>query len=253
MEMAAAATSEEGMETLIRDFEQIYQGYKDAVLEIQTLKSSYCAEITRREALELACSDLKNDNERLKKLYANSLTKLTHQMRCHIKCQSLKEELKDADDRLIGLEDNHRKAIEHLLQESELKIHDLERQLSCSLLQQAADKTLINQLQQDLAAHRTQIDILKTNLEQSAAGFDKKYHQEIHDLKDWILVEQEEKKELQKKLQNAECELLNLKTKQAEEQKESISIRHIETLKQKIMKLRKENESLKRQLHVSEL
>lgn len=47
---------------------------------------------------------------------------------------------------------------------------------SCSLLQQAADKTLINQLQQDLAAHRTQIDILKTNLEQSAAGFDKKCH-----------------------------------------------------------------------------
>lgn len=31
-------------------------------------------------------------------------------------------------------------------------------------------------------------------------------HQEIHDLKDWVLVEQEEKKELQKKLQNAECE-----------------------------------------------
>lgn len=26
-------------------------------------------------------------------------------------------------------------------------------------------------------------------------------HQEIHDLKDWIVVEQEEKKELQKKLQ----------------------------------------------------
>lgn len=49
------------------------------------------------------------------------------------------------------------------------------------------------------------------------------------------------------------CTVLNLKTKQAEEQRASISIRHIETLKQKIMKLRKENESLKRQLHVSEL
>lgn len=46
------------------------------------------------------------------------------------------------------------------------------------------------------------------------------------------------------------CTVLNLKTKQPEEQRVTISIHHKETLKQKIMKLRKENESLKRQLHV---
>ncbi|KAJ0985116.1 hypothetical protein J5N97_003472 [Dioscorea zingiberensis] len=245
-----AATSEEGLETLIRDFEQIYQGYKHAVLEIQSLKSSYSAETKRREVLEISCSGLKNDNDHLKKLYTNCLTKFTHQMRCHTKFQSVTEELKDVNVQFISLKDEHRKTIEHLKQESEVKIHNLEGQLNCSLLQQAADKALINQLHQELAAHRTQIEILTTNLDQIAADFDKKYHQEIQDLKDWILVEQEEKKELQKKLQNAECELLNLKTKQAEQQREAISIHHIETLKQKIMKLRKENESLKRQTQV---
>jgi hypothetical protein len=36
--------------------------------------------------------------------------------------------------------------------------------------------------------------------------------------------------------------------KQAEQQRDSVSVQHVETLKQKVMKLRKENESLKRRL-----
>jgi hypothetical protein len=40
--------------------------------------------------------------------------------------------------------------------------------------------------------------------------------------------------------------------KQAEQQRDSISVQHVETLKQKVMKLRKENESLKRRLASSE-
>jgi hypothetical protein len=118
---------------------------------------------------------------------------------------------------------------------------------------------------------------------------------EIQDLRDVIAVEQEEKKDMQRKLQNAEneCKLqegicvsvLNWGTriwnvyyclipsvhwlpldgfifsigavrmtrmKQAEQQRDSISVQHVETLKQKVMKLRKENESLKRRLASSE-
>jgi cell division protein FtsB len=41
--------------------------------------------------------------------------------------------------------------------------------------------------------------------------------------------------------------------KQAEQQRDSISVQHVETLKQKVMKLRKENESLKRKLASTEL
>jgi hypothetical protein len=41
--------------------------------------------------------------------------------------------------------------------------------------------------------------------------------------------------------------------KQAEQQRDSVSVQHVETLKQKVMRLRKENESLKRRLASSEV
>ncbi|GFZ21891.1 hypothetical protein Acr_29g0010530 [Actinidia rufa] len=75
-------------------------------------------------------------------------------------------------------------------------------------------------------------------------------HYENQDLKDCLMVEEEEKNELHnKKLQNLEKELLISRTKLVEHHRDSTSNRHVETLKQKIMKLRKENEVLKRQLH----
>ena len=43
-----------------------------------------------------------------------------------------------------------------------------------------------------------------------------------------------------------------MRMRQAEQQRDSVSVQHVETLKQKVMKLRKENESLKRRLASSE-
>lgn len=71
---------------------------------------------------------------------------------------------------------------------------------------------------------------------------------EIQGLNDYLLVEQEEKNELSKKLQDLEKELLISRTKLAEHHRDTMSNQHVETLKQKIMKLRRENEMLKRQL-----
>ncbi|PWA33975.1 hypothetical protein CTI12_AA618670 [Artemisia annua] len=63
------------------------------------------------------------------------------------------------------------------------------------------------------------------------------------------MMEQEEKNELNRKLQNLEKELLISKTKLAAENKQDLSSnRNVENLKQKVMKLRKENEVLKRRL-----
>lgn len=75
-----------------------------------------------------------------------------------------------------------------------------------------------------------------------------RYKNEIQDLKDCLMVEQEEKNGLTKKLQILEKEMLISSAKLIENQQDFTSNRHVETLKQKIMKLRKENEVLKRQL-----
>ncbi|CAD5169895.1 unnamed protein product [Musa acuminata subsp. malaccensis] len=248
--MESAATSDEGMESLLRNFEQIYQGYKDALLEIQSLKTSRNYETRRYEALEATCNDLKTDNEQLRRLFNEPLSKFVDEMKYRTKCQSLTKELEKANSKLLSLEDDHRKMIKMLKHENEQKIHDLEKQVSCSLHKQASDQALMNQLQQDLATHETHIEILTSNFEQVTADLQSKFNSEIQELKDLLLAEQEEKNKLQVKLQNAENELQIIKKKQINQQRDSISLHHVETLKQKIMKLRKENESLKRQVSV---
>jgi len=116
---------------------------------------------------------------------------------------------------------------------------------------------------------------------------------EVQDLKECFAVEQEEKNELNRKIQNLEkeckadfipmslfssiavyCYILSIyfgvilaknkweaflnpavlicKAKLADQQQEMTANWHVETLKQKIMKLRKENEVLKRKLSHSE-
>ncbi|XP_058068127.1 protein At-4/1 isoform X2 [Magnolia sinica] len=190
------------------------------------------------------------DNERLTKMYTESLTKLANQLERRAKCRNLEEELKKVNDEHLHKEDEYKKAMEMLKHNHAFKTAELEEKIRCCLLQKQANEVTINQLRQDSSACKSQIDILTNSLEKVNVDVELKYHHEIQDLKDCLLVEQEEKRELIKKLQIAEKELMICKMKQADQQRESTSNRHVETLKQKIMKLRKENEVLKRQLLV---
>ncbi|MBA0585116.1 hypothetical protein Gorai_015905, partial [Gossypium raimondii] len=116
------------------------------------------------------------------------------------------------------------------------------------LLEKATNEATIIQLRKDLATHKSHAQVLSKKLDQLQSDEESKYLLEIWDLKDCLLIEQEEKNELTKKLQEAEKELLISRTKLGEQQQDSASNQQVETLKLKIMKLRKENEILKRKL-----
>ncbi|OWM68456.1 hypothetical protein CDL15_Pgr028447 [Punica granatum] len=118
--------------------------------------------------------------------------------------------------------------------------------------QKQSDEATINHLCQDLAAHKCHIHSLASRLEQRHSDFSSKYQTEIQDLRDCLLLEQDEKNGLSKKLQASEKELLMSRTKLAQEQKTSVSSQQVEALKQKIMKLRRENEILRRKLQSSQ-
>ncbi|KAF9612944.1 hypothetical protein IFM89_004647 [Coptis chinensis] len=234
---------------------------------MNSLKSSYGIEIKRRESLERSCNELKQDNDRLVKLYSDSLNKLANQIERRSNCQSLKDELKKVNEEQISKEEvrftfiicglyfadslpmEHKKAVDLLQQEHAATIGDLEARVRNFLHQEEANLEMINQLHKDLAAHKTQIETLSRRLERVHADAESKYNHEVQDLRDWLLVEQEEKRELNVKLQYAEKELANSRKKLEEQQRDSTANRHVETLKQKLMKLRKENEALKRQLN----
>ncbi|RVW16131.1 Protein At-4/1 [Vitis vinifera] len=265
-----AATSDEEMDSLLSTFDQIYKDFQNGVVEVQLLRSNCNVEIEKRQALQSTCDSLKQEhllllrvelmafytvtwetrnllyNERLRKLYTESLYKLAEQLERRTKCQSLKEELKRVNDEHLNKEDEHRKAIEMLQQNHAIKVGDLENQIRCLLLQIAANEATINHLHKDSAAHKTHIQALMNRLEQVQFDVESKYRQEIQDLKDCLMVEHEERNVLTKKLQNLEKELLISRTKLVEQQRDLASNRHVDTLKQKIMKLRKENEVLKR-------
>ncbi|TXG61114.1 hypothetical protein EZV62_012477 [Acer yangbiense] len=213
-----AANSEEEMEWVLSSFDQIYEECKNGIMEIQLLRSNCNAEIKKREALEFSCKTLKQDNERMKKCYTESLNHLADQLDYHTKFQSLKEELKRVTDEHLSKENELRKAIDLLKQECAAKLTDFEAQIRHVML-----------------ANRTVTDNL-----------------EIQDLKDCLLLEREEKNELCQKFRELEKELLISRTKLVEQHRDSTSIQNVETLKLKMMKLRKENEILKRKLSCSE-
>ncbi|KAG5564972.1 hypothetical protein RHGRI_000995 [Rhododendron griersonianum] len=214
-----AATSDEEMDFLLSSFDQIYTDVKSGIAQMQMLQSNCNAEVRNREALQLTANSLKLDNQRLAKLYTGLLNKLADQLERRTSCQSLKEELETVRD------DHRRKE------------------------NKTADDGTIKQLHEDVVVHKTHSESLSKRLKRVHFDVETQYHHEIQDLKDCLMIEQEEKNELNKKLQNLEKELLISRTKLAEHHRDTTSNRHVETLKQKIMKLRKENEVLKRQVH----
>ncbi|EOY32060.1 Uncharacterized protein TCM_039500 [Theobroma cacao] len=226
----------------------VIQDFKRGIQEIQFLKSNWNAEIKRREALEITCHSLKQDNARLTKLYTESLRNLAEQLENHTKCQRFKEELLRRNDEYHAKEEEYKKAMELLKRDCVKKIGDLEAKVRGLLLEKATNEATTNHLRKDLATQRGHAQVLSKRLDQLHSDEESKYLPEILDLKDCLLIEQEEKNDLNKKLQEMEKELLISRTKLAEQQQDSASSRQVETLKLKIMKLRKENEILKRKL-----
>ncbi|XP_061994159.1 protein At-4/1 isoform X1 [Rosa rugosa] len=248
-----AATTDEEMDSLLSTVDQIYQDFKDGVAEIQSVKSACNAEAKKREALEFTCNNLKQENERLTRMYTESLNDLADQLERRSTCQGLKEELKRVRDECLGKEEEHRKAMELVKQDCAAKVEELEAQIRGFLGEKAKNEATIDHLRQDLAAHKSHMHVMQSRLDQVQLDVETKSDVfEIQDLKDCIAIEQEEKNELNRKLQDLEKEMLVSRSKLVQQQRDSNSNWQVETLKTKLMKLRKENEILKRKLHSDE-
>nr|GMD77880.1 4/1 protein [Ipomoea batatas] len=267
-----AAISEEATQSLSSSFDHICDEFKKAIAEIQTLNSNYNAEVKKRDALQFTIKNLQSDdlsdnpasiglserkNERLRKIYTNVFNKMGDQIESHTSCQVLKDELKKANDELSQKENEFRIAVESLKQEHAMRIQHLESQIRELQTEKVASEAIRNQLHQDLTVHKNHIEALARRLEQVSSDVESRFkrqkpfvsdYYEIQGLRDCLLVEQEEKNEVNKKLHDLEKELLVSRKKLVESQQDLTSNRHVETLKQKIMKLRKDNEVLKRQI-----
>ncbi|KAJ9546721.1 hypothetical protein OSB04_019264 [Centaurea solstitialis] len=243
-----AATTDEALDSLLSDFDQIHNDFSEGIVKIQSLQSSCNSEIKKREALEFTTNTLKSENESMMKLYTESINKLANQLERRNNYRRLKEELRRVNDEHTREVIEFRNAISLLKHDYENRIKDLEVQIKDMLAQKTVNESTISQLHQDLVAHKNHVEALAKRLDRVHCDVDMTYQLEIQDLKDCLMIEQEEKNGLNRKLQSLEKELLISKTKLAENKQDLSSSRHVETLKQKVMTLRKENEVLKRLL-----
>ncbi|XP_034200300.1 protein At-4/1 isoform X3 [Prunus dulcis] len=206
-----AATSDEEMDSLLSTFDQIYQNsqdFKSGVAEIQLANSTCNAEAKKREALEFTCNNLKQENERLTRLYTECLNNVADQLERRSSSQGLKEEVKRMREECLSKEEEHRKAMELAKQDCAAKVDDLEAQIRGFMLEKATNEATIDHLQRDLAAHKSHLHVLASRLDHVQLDVESKYILEIQDLKDCLAIEQEEKNESSKKLQDLqkECE-----------------------------------------------
>uniref|UniRef100_M4DRI7 Uncharacterized protein n=1 Tax=Brassica campestris TaxID=3711 RepID=M4DRI7_BRACM len=283
-----AATSDEQMRLLLSSFDQIYEvkfldtlfrslvhrDFKSGMSEMNVFRSRSNVETSRREALEISNKTLKEgsgltvlffvftsgnlilsdepaENERLKKLHTESLNNFVDQLEHRTKCHGLKEELKRVNDENRSKEHEHRNALESLMQKHVAKVEELENKIRSLLVEKATNEMVIDRLRQDLAANKSHIQAMSRKLDRVYSEVESKYEVEVQDLKDCLLMEQEEKIDITNKLQSLQKELVISRTTVAEKQRDTTSYRQVETLKQKLMKLRKENEILKRKLSSS--
>ncbi|MED6175966.1 hypothetical protein PIB30_083339 [Stylosanthes scabra] len=247
-----AATSDEEMESLLSAFDQIYEDVKNGISEMQSLQSNHTREFKMRESLEATCIALRRENENMANRNMESLKNLADQLDFRTKCFNMKEELERASNEVHFKEDEHKMAMKLLQQEYEEKIARLEAEVKASIQKEATYESATSQLHQDLTAHKNHMQVLANRLDQIHFEVESKYNVEIQDLRECLLAEQEEKNELNRRMKKLEKELVICKEKLDDQQQEMTSNWQVETLKQKIMKLRKENEVLKRKLSHSQ-
>ncbi|KAL0763227.1 hypothetical protein Bca101_079378 [Brassica carinata] len=265
-----AATSDEQMRLLLSSFDQIYEvkfldalfrslvhrleysDFESGMNEMSEFRSRSNVETSRREALEISSKTLKEENERLKKLYTESLNNFVDQLEHRTKCHGLKEELKRVNDENRSKEHGHRNALESLMQKHVAKVEELENKIRSLLVEKATNEMVIDRLRQDLAANKSHIQAMSRKL-------DRVYSEVESKCKNWhtpdvcfkfVFV----------LLAYIYClpngpfiffAVVISRTTVAEKQRDTTSYRQVETLKQKLMKLRKENEILKRKLSSS--
>lgn len=244
----AATSDDDEMDSLLLDFDHLHKEYNHGILQIQSLKVKYTAEAKRSEVLEGACTALKKDKEHLKKLHTEVLNKFVEQLEYRPRYQSMLVELNKMKEQILIKEKEHKTALANNKERHEMEIGEMQKQISDFQTQLSVKDAVIAQLQMELADCEARTDALIEKLGLVERNAEAKYQHDIQDLRDKLQLELEAKNKLQDTVKSAQHEFMVNRMKYEEQLRDSSSTRHIDMFKQKLMKLRKENEDLKRQL-----
>eukprot|EP00249_Psilotum_nudum_P010101 c22335_g1_i1 orf=27-695(+) len=216
------ALSDCELDSILRDFDVLHQEYKDWMSEIVSVKLKLAAEVQRRESAESTCSGLEKDKLRLMKVQEEILGQMAQQA--------------------------HKDMVANVVKEHNKEIGILQNQIRQYQEQLALKDAAMAQLEEEIAHFHSVTDALRKGLQQTQTDAEKKYSHDIEDLQKRLKMELDGKQKLHEDMQRVENSFLIARMKYEEQLRELSSNRHAEAFKQKIMRLRKENEDLKRRL-----
>ncbi|KAL9226590.1 hypothetical protein vseg_002383 [Gypsophila vaccaria] len=279
-----AGTSDEGMDKLLTIADQISDDYIAGINEIEALKSNYNAEISNRQSIELKFTALKQENDRLKSLHIETLNNLLHQLQQRGESSTSKEDLLRLNEEMRRKDEDHRNVVELMRRNHEEKVRVLEAEIGEILRKKREELAALNEVfVKKEEEHRNSVETTKKYQQKKARELgakieevlgqrredeatiyqlhhelittrkklkevEEKWKEEVEDLKDCLYVEQKEKEELSRKVRDLEKEALVTRTRVADQQV-STSDKQLEIMKLKMMKLRRENEVLRRQVN----
>eukprot|EP00249_Psilotum_nudum_P010102 c22335_g1_i2 orf=27-773(+) len=242
------ALSDCELDSILRDFDVLHQEYKDWMSEIVSVKLKLAAEVQRRESAESTCSGLEKDKLRLMKVQEEILGQMAQQIEYRTKYEALCEQLKSYEEQFRNKENAHKDMVANVVKEHNKEIGILQNQIRQYQEQLALKDAAMAQLEEEIAHFHSVTDALRKGLQQTQTDAEKKYSHDIEDLQKRLKMELDGKQKLHEDMQRVENSFLIARMKYEEQLRELSSNRHAEAFKQKIMRLRKENEDLKRRL-----
>ncbi|KAJ7543300.1 hypothetical protein O6H91_09G032100 [Diphasiastrum complanatum] len=222
--------------------------YRDVKVEIKETKASLAVEIKKREAAEAICSSLEREKQWWMKFQEENMANTILQLDFRMKNDELWHQLKTLEEKHTTDQKEHEQSlhtITHQHKESMAKMECELRNLQDCI---NAKDVAMTYFEEEVAQLHVIIDDIKRDAEQLQRDEHEKCRHEVEELAILLEVEKREREKSQSDLQKAEHWSMLTKLKYEEQIREMSSNRFEETLKHKIMKLRKENEDLKRQL-----
>ncbi|OAE22103.1 hypothetical protein AXG93_1175s1130 [Marchantia polymorpha subsp. ruderalis] len=249
---------------LLGDVDALQKQYDEGLHEIHAVKTLLCVEQKKRKIAETTCIDLEREKQQLLKAQLATYERASEQLDYARKYENVLQLFKgapensdrndkDQDIDILALDtaklgfQEHQKTITDLLKRSEAKVGELHKQIMVLREDVTLKECAITALEQQLAQSVTP-DTLEMKLQEAEKRMHDLYREEIEGLRNKLKAEEVNNQKLKSQLEDAHRTLMVSSVNHDDQLRELSANRQADIFKQKVLKLRKDNEVLRRQM-----
>nr|ALE77134.1 Mpo-4/1 [Marchantia polymorpha] len=232
---------------LLGDVDALQKQYDEGLHEIHAVKTLLCVEQKKRKIAETTCIDLEREKQQLLKAQLATYERASEQLDYARKYENVLQLFKGAPENSDRNDKEHQKTITDLLKRSEAKVGELHKQIMVLREDVTLKECAITALEQQLAQSVTP-DTLEMKLQEAEKRMHDLYREEIEGLRNKLKAEEVNNQKLKSQLEDAHRTLMVSSVNHDDQLRELSANRQADIFKQKVLKLRKDNEVLRRQM-----